>query len=344
MAAGAADALAGVPTVLLDERVRVTLLDGPGSGRVGRAVRRQLPGVAGATVSLLPFGGDVEGVTTHGPALPPGGRAARRRPGPRPVQRRTGPDAAVAVRARPAAHHRIGDVSLEAVPAAEGYPRPMSTPQAGDLAPEVALPDETGTVHRLGDRAGRWTVVYFYPQDDTPGCTTEACQFRDLNGDLTGLDAEVWGISPDGSGSHAAFRAKFGLPFTLLSDEDHAVADAYGAWQEKQNYGKTYWGIVRSSYLVGPDGRIATAWPKVKADGHAAAGPRGARSRSAPSRRSERVPEPVAGTRERLRPWGETSEASGANSSTTFLRDIGCRGGDSTTVPTADRRRPPRRG
>ena len=103
-----------------------------------------------------------------------------------------------------------------------------------------------------------------------PGCTTEACQFRDLNGDLAGLDAEVWGISPDGSGSHAAFRAKFGLPFTLLSDEDHAVAEAYGAWQEKQNYGRTYWGIVRSSYLVGPDGRIAKAWPKVKADGHAA--------------------------------------------------------------------------
>ena len=146
----------------------------------------------------------------------------------------------------------------------------MSTPQAGDLAPEVALPDEHGTVHRLGERAGHWTVVYFYPQDDTPGCTTEACQFRDLNGDLAGLDAEVWGISPDGSGSHAAFRAKFGLPFTLLSDEDHAVADAYGAWQEKQNYGRTYWGIVRSSYLVGPDGRIAKAWPKVKADGHAA--------------------------------------------------------------------------
>ena len=89
-------------------------------------------------------------------------------------------------------------------------------------------------------------------------------------GDIAGQDAEIWGISPDGSGSHAAFRAKFGLPFTLLSDEDHAVADAYGAWQEKQNYGRTYWGIQRSSFLVGPDGQIARAWPKVKADGHAA--------------------------------------------------------------------------
>ena len=95
----------------------------------------------------------------------------------------------------------------------------MSTVQAGDLAPEVALPDDHGTVHRLVS-GRRWTVLYFYPEDDTPGCTKEACQFRDLNGDMEGLDAQVWGVSPDGAGSHAAFRAKFGLPFTLLSDED----------------------------------------------------------------------------------------------------------------------------
>jgi thioredoxin-dependent peroxiredoxin len=145
----------------------------------------------------------------------------------------------------------------------------MNMPSVGDVAPDIALSDETGTVHRLADRAGKWTVVYFYPADDTPGCTTEACQFRDLHGELGGLDAEIWGISPDGSGSHAAFRAKYGLPFTLLSDEDHAVADAYGAWGEKNNYGKKYWGIIRSSWLVGPDGKIAAAWPKVKADGHA---------------------------------------------------------------------------
>ena len=146
----------------------------------------------------------------------------------------------------------------------------MSMPQAGDQAPEVALPDEHGTIHRLSDRRGGWTVVYFYPADDTPGCTTEACQFRDLHDELEGQDARIWGISPDGSGSHAAFRAKFGLPFTLLSDEDHAVADRYGAWGEKTNYGRTYMGIIRSSFLVDPDGRIAKVWPKVKADGHAA--------------------------------------------------------------------------
>ena len=146
----------------------------------------------------------------------------------------------------------------------------MSMPTAGDLAPEVALPDEHDTVHRLEDRRGSWTVVYFYPADDTPGCTTEACQFRDLHDDIGGLDAEIWGVSPDGAGSHAAFRAKFGLPFTLLSDEDHAVAEAWGAWGEKLNYGKRYMGIIRSSWLIDPDGRVAVAWPKVKADGHAA--------------------------------------------------------------------------
>ncbi len=146
----------------------------------------------------------------------------------------------------------------------------MSTLQVGDPAPDLALPDEHGVVRRLADRRGLWTVIYFYPADDTPGCTTEACQFRDLHDDVAGLDAAIWGISPDGSGSHAAFRAKFGLPFTLLSDEDHAAADAWDAWREKLNYGKRYMGIVRSSYLVDPDGNIATAWPTVKADGHAA--------------------------------------------------------------------------
>ena len=146
----------------------------------------------------------------------------------------------------------------------------MSMHKVGDPAPEFVLPDEHGTLHRLADRRGSWTVVYFYPKDDTPGCTTEACQFRDLHADIVGLDAAVWGVSPDGSGSHASFRAKFGLPFTLLSDVDHSVSEAYGAWQEKTNYGRTYMGIGRSSFLVDPDGRIAAAWPKVKADGHAA--------------------------------------------------------------------------
>ena len=145
------------------------------------------------------------------------------------------------------------------------------TPQVGDTAPAVELPDESGTVHRLADQHGRWTVLYFYPEDDTPGCTTEACQFRDMNEQYADTGADVWGVSPDGAASHRRFREKFDLPFTLLSDVDKDVSTRYGAWREKTNYGKTYMGIGRSTYLIDPDGRIAWAWPTVKADGHAAA-------------------------------------------------------------------------
>ena len=146
----------------------------------------------------------------------------------------------------------------------------MSIPDVGDLAPEIALPDETGAVHRLGDQRGRWTIVYFYPKDDTPGCTVEACEFRDANETIHERGADVWGISPQGAQSKRAFREKFGLPFLLLADEGHAVAEAYGSWVEKQNYGKTYMGVARTTFLVDPDGRIARTWPKVKPEGHAA--------------------------------------------------------------------------
>lgn len=145
----------------------------------------------------------------------------------------------------------------------------MSAPRPGDRAPGIALPDESGTVHHLAERQGRWTIVYFYPKDDTPGCTVESCQFRDVDVDIRNAGAEVWGISPDGAASHARFREKFNLPFTLLSDEDHAVADAYGAWQQKSFLGKTYMGIQRSTFLVDPDGVVVRSWPQVKADGHA---------------------------------------------------------------------------
>jgi peroxiredoxin Q/BCP len=146
----------------------------------------------------------------------------------------------------------------------------MSTPEAGDLAPEIALPDETGTIHRLADQRGRWTIVYFYPKDDTPGCTVEACEFRDANDKIVERGADVWGISPQGAPSKKSFREKFHLPFTLLADEKHETAEAYGSWVEKQNYGKTYWGTARTTFLVDPEGRIAHAWPKVKPEGHAA--------------------------------------------------------------------------
>ena len=143
-------------------------------------------------------------------------------------------------------------------------------PEVGERAPDVSLPDETGTIHRLADQRDRWTVLYFYPKDDTPGCTTESCQFRDLHEDYVATDADVWGVSKDSAASHRRFREKFSLPFTLLSDPERDVIDRYGAWGEKTTLGRTYMGIIRSTYLIDPDGRIARAWPKVKADGHAA--------------------------------------------------------------------------
>ncbi len=144
----------------------------------------------------------------------------------------------------------------------------MSMPAAGDPAPEFALPDEHGVIHRLADQRG-WTVVYFYPEDDTPGCTTEACAFRDANDDLVAAGATVWGISPDDAASHGRFREKFHLNFSLLSDEDHATADAYGAWQERIKDGRPQMRTKRSTFLVGPDGRVAHAWHAVTPEGHA---------------------------------------------------------------------------
>jgi thioredoxin-dependent peroxiredoxin len=145
-----------------------------------------------------------------------------------------------------------------------------AVPAPGDLAPPVELPDEAGAVHRLADQRGRWTILYFYPRDDTPGCTTEACQFRDLDEAYAATDADVWGVSRDSAASHRKFRDKFNLPFTLLSDPDRRVIEAYGAWRQKSMLGKTYMGIARSSFLIDPDGRVVRAWPTVKADGHAA--------------------------------------------------------------------------
>jgi peroxiredoxin Q/BCP len=143
-------------------------------------------------------------------------------------------------------------------------------PQVGQEAPELVLPDDTGTERRLSDERGKWVVLYFYPKDDTPGCTTESCEFRDAYSDIGARDAEVWGVSILGSGSKEAFKRKFGLPFTLLADEKHGVAERYGTWVEKQNYGRTYWGVKRSTFLIDPDGKIARVWPTVKPEGHAA--------------------------------------------------------------------------
>jgi peroxiredoxin Q/BCP len=143
-------------------------------------------------------------------------------------------------------------------------------PAVGDTAPNFKLPDDEGTVRSLSDERGKWVVLYFYPTDDTSGCTIEACEFRDSISDVEARDAEVWGVSHLSVASKAAFKRKFQLPFRLFADEDHEVAKKYGTWVEKHNYGKTSMGVKRSTFLVNPDGEIARVWPKVKPEGHAA--------------------------------------------------------------------------
>jgi thioredoxin-dependent peroxiredoxin len=140
----------------------------------------------------------------------------------------------------------------------------MTALQPGDQAPEFALPDQSGTTVRLSDFRGRRVLVYFYPRADTPGCTTQSCSIRDHRQDLAGLDVDVLGVSPDRPEDQAAFDRKYSLGFPLLADPDHAVAEAWGVWGEKTAYGKTSMGIIRSSFLVGPDGRIERAWYRVK--------------------------------------------------------------------------------
>ncbi|MBB6097111.1 peroxiredoxin Q/BCP [Deinobacterium chartae] len=138
----------------------------------------------------------------------------------------------------------------------------------GDLVPDFALPDQSGNVQRLSDYRGRYVVVYVYPKDDTPGCTREACDFRDA-AELRALGAAVLGISRDDSESHARFDGKYGLGFPLLADTDAAVIRSLGAWGTKNMYGKVSEGPRRSTFIVGPDGHLVRAWYAVKVDGHA---------------------------------------------------------------------------
>ena len=142
--------------------------------------------------------------------------------------------------------------------------------EAGNKAPAFTLADADGKKVSLSSFAGSKVVVYFYPRDDTPGCTKEACQFNDALSQFEGLGIPVIGISPDKQAAHVKFRDKYGLQFPLLSDPDHTVMEKYGAWGEKTMYGKVTTGVIRSTFLVDEKGKIARAWYHVKADGHAA--------------------------------------------------------------------------
>lgn len=139
----------------------------------------------------------------------------------------------------------------------------------GAKPPAFSLKTESGDPVALGDLAGQWVVLYFYPKDDTPGCTTEACEFTAAIPAFDRLDAVVFGVSPDSPESHQKFRKKHKLKLGLLSDPAHEMIEAYGAWGEKSMYGRKYMGVVRSTVLIDPKGRVAWHWPNVKPAGHA---------------------------------------------------------------------------
>jgi peroxiredoxin Q/BCP len=140
--------------------------------------------------------------------------------------------------------------------------------EAGDTAPDFTLPDQHGNEVTLSDLRPQTIFLYFFPRADTPGCTTQACGIRDRNGDYDAAGARVIGISPDTVEAQAKFAEKHGLDFTLLADAGHSVADAFGTWVEKKNYGKTYWGVQRATFIIGPDGKIAHAIPKASPKTH----------------------------------------------------------------------------
>jgi peroxiredoxin Q/BCP len=141
--------------------------------------------------------------------------------------------------------------------------------EPGRKAPEFSLKDQSGKTHRLADYAGRPVILYFYPKDDTPGCTKEACAFQDNLPRFGKSKAAVLGVSVLDEKSKAKFADKYSLTFPLLADPDHEVIEKYGAWQEKSMYGKKYMGVARITYLIGPDGKVVKRWDGVKVDGHA---------------------------------------------------------------------------
>jgi peroxiredoxin Q/BCP len=145
----------------------------------------------------------------------------------------------------------------------------MSLIDPGKKAPSFSLPDQSDKTHSLSDYAGQPVVLYFYPKDDTPGCTRESCAFQDNLPAFKKSKAAVLGVSVLDTKSKAKFAGKYGLTFPLLADEDHAVMEKYGVWQEKSMYGKKYMGVARTTYLIGPDGKVAKRWDGVKVEGHA---------------------------------------------------------------------------
>jgi peroxiredoxin Q/BCP len=144
-------------------------------------------------------------------------------------------------------------------------------PQPGQPAPDFSTPDQNDNLITLADFSGKWVILYFYPKDDTPGCTTEATDFTELYSEFTTIGATILGVSPDSPKTHCKFISKHNLSITLLSDPEHTLTEAYGAWRLKKFMGKEYMGVARSTFLISPDKIIAYTWANVKAKGHAQA-------------------------------------------------------------------------
>ena len=140
--------------------------------------------------------------------------------------------------------------------------------EVGQQAPDFKLSDENGKIHQLSDYQGKYVLLYFYPKDDTPGCTTEACNFRDDYSNYNNANVIILGVSPDSPQSHAKFKNKYNLPFTLLADEDHKVCELFGVWGPKKSFGKEYEGVHRTTYLINPDGWIQKVYEKVSPANH----------------------------------------------------------------------------
>jgi thioredoxin-dependent peroxiredoxin len=194
-------------------------------------------------------------------ALPSGKKSAAPKPAPAPVRKKKQP----APRRPATAALRAAQKAPEAPASVEDTASPL---QPGDRAPSFELSDQHGASVSSASLAGKPYVLYFYPKDDTPGCTTEACGFRDAHADFESTGVRVLGVSPDSVASHQKFVGKYGLPFSLLSDPSRELASAYGVWALKKNYGREFMGIVRSTFLVDAEGVVRKVWRGVRVNGH----------------------------------------------------------------------------
>jgi thioredoxin-dependent peroxiredoxin len=189
--------------------------------------------------------------------------------------------------------------------------------QVGDLAPDFSMPTDDGRTISLRDLRGRKVVLYFYPKDDTPGCTKEACSFRDNLPTFSGINAEIVGVSRDDSDSHRAFRDKYALNFMLASDTDGSVVNDYGVWKEKSMYGKTFMGIERSTFLIDENGKVEAIWPRVQVDGHTEAVLAALRGEPVPSAMPAEDPAPAPAARAQAKPAKKTKAKPAARKAAT---------------------------